>query len=309
MTSPQQADATTDIDPELLERMLDRAAKALPKIPTLEELLADPHAAGRIEQSVQRLVARGDDPRLGLGGGIDYAKMHALADLPWTGPEEFRRDLWRRVLTPQFLAKLIDRTNGDLFGSHRSLVRQAVAGLPAGRANHIFKRYQIGGYTAYASDEDSFAKARVACRDALADGRVKFMTADVRDLPLANLGEFDAINLSNIVQYKYDALGFTQNISRNGDYNWPDGNKTKRAQDIINAFVWPVAEMLAPGGRMMASYTYSCGNMGGDPLRRKRSRQALFKAVDGFSVEEHAWQSMSSEGGGDDVAVIVKRDQ
>jgi SAM-dependent methyltransferase len=378
VTSQTLAWEPSNFDPETLKLMMADASKTLPPDPTQEQLLADPTVVGIKERRVDRCTSRGDDPRHGLGSGVEYAleglladhlglyafttesiksylplldvagkrcltvassgdqviallmagarevvafdvveatmeitalKMHALADLPWSDANQFRRDLWSTVLTPKYLAKLLDRTNENLFGSYRGLVRQAVAGLPVGRAENIFKRYQIGGYTAYASDEDSFAQARVACRDALADGRVKFMAADVRDLPLANLGEFDVINLSNIVQYKYDALGFTQSVSRSGDYNWPDGSKTKRAQDIVDTFVWPVAKMLNPGGRMMASYTYCCGSMSTNPLQRKRSRQALFRAHDGFSVEEHAWQSMSSEGGGDDVAVIVKRDQ
>jgi SAM-dependent methyltransferase len=363
------------------DELRDWMIASMPSTPTRDELLADPELAGSLESKVKRAIDRGDDPRTGLGCGIEYAldglladhlglyaftteaiksylplldvagkrcltvassgdqviallmagarevvafdtveatkeitalKMHALADLPWSGHEDFRRDLWNRVLTPQFLAKLIDRTNEyeNVFGGYRSLVRQAVAGFPVGRAARIFKRYQIGGYTAYASDEESFAKARVACRAALADGRVSFLTADVRDLPFAGIGDFDVVNLSNIVQYKYDSLAVAHTISRDGGYEQASGKKAKRAQDIINTFIWPVANMLTPGGRMMASYTYCCGTQGGgDPFQRKRSRQALFKAIDGFSVEEHAWQSMSSEGGGDDVAVIVRRDQ
>lgn len=246
---------------------------------------------------------------------VAFLKMQALVNLKWSDPDHFRGSLWDEVLSPVVFAQLMDRTD-DPFNALHSLIGQAMNGLPVGEAKSIFKRYQVSGRNAYITSSEQFETARAACAEALSEGNVSFVPADIRELPLLGLGSFDVIVLSNILQSAHTRL------------NSPDfATATKKAQNIcrvdpkasakqlIDTMIWPVARMLVPGGAMMASYTYSCAELDDTSTARGRARdvfgqtalrRAAFEPPHGFSVEEHAWESVNGERGGIDVAVIIR---
>lgn len=140
-------------------------------------------------------------------GEITELKMQALAHLDWVGPEHFARNLWDRALRPREFARLCDRAPQASFNWYRSVVKQAVNGLPVGNAVNILKRYQIYGYTGYLASAEAFTKAKSAVSEALNAGRVSFIKADVRDLPYLGVGEFDVIVLSNILAATFEVRG------------------------------------------------------------------------------------------------------
>jgi hypothetical protein len=269
-------------------------------------------------------------------------KMQALIDLNWKDANHFRTHLWRQVLRPEIFARLLDRVPvGKRFDSE-SIFAKAMSVFPIGRADSIFKRWQTSGRNAYIADEQSFNAARDACRVAFEDGRVTFINADVRELPYLNLGSFDAIVLSNILQSRVDRQGQPNSITRH-QVPWKVGTPVERQNTLnglVNTMVWPVAEMLTPGGQMMASYCYACDQpdeIGGfDPyaddesldaqeraylaeernerligngnLSQTVSRRLAFKTRQGYSVTEHQWEVVNGESSGVDIAVMIQRD-
>lgn len=273
---------------------------------------------------------------------VARVKIQALIDLQWKNADHFRGQLWQQVMTPQIFARLLDRLPVDRRFEQESILAKAISVFPKGSADAIFRRWQVAGRNAYIADEPSFNAARDACRTAFEDGRVTFTNADVRELPYLNLGSFDAIVLSNILQSRVDRLAPPAPITRHQSA-WMRRSPAERQATLtglIDTMVWPVADMLSPGGRMMASYCYSCddpGEVGGfDPyaddeslddeeramladeravrligngnLSQTVSRRLAFKARPGFSVSEHQWGAVNGESGGVDIAVMIHRD-
>jgi hypothetical protein len=252
-------------------------------------------------------------------GEVTWLKMQALVDLEWRDSGHFRGSLWREALAHRNFARLCDRAVDPSYGNSRSIVGQAVCALPAGQVPTIFKRYQITGRNAYIASEDGFEKAKRACASALSDGRVSFTAADIRELPLLGIGEFDVIVVSNILQSALDRLSKPKMISRDAGRSVGDrGIDLSEALDgLVQSMIWPAARMLAPGGVMMASYTYACdradddldggtGNM--DPIRSTETRRRAFNPPIGFVVEEHAFQTINGASSGEDVVVLIRRE-
>lgn len=263
-------------------------------------------------------------------GDITELKMRALAHLDWDGSEHFARQLWDRALSPREFARLCDYAPEGRFNWYRSVVKQAVNGLPVGNARDILKRYQIYGYPGYLASEEVFAKAKSAVSAALSAGRVSFVKADVRDLPYLGLDEFDVIVLSNILAATFEVQGNRHLFGgKKGVIRYPDLSKEngQYAQALVSSMIWPVAGMLTANGRMMASYHYGCepiAHLKGecrycgdhlticecdrtDPFAETLSRRRLFSPPPGFLVEEHGWQTVNRELSGEDVAVFVRR--
>lgn len=263
-------------------------------------------------------------------GEITELKMHALAHLDWADPAHFSRGMWETALSPREFARICDLAPNARFSWDRSIVRQAVIGLPVGKAVNILKRYQISGYTGYLTDVESFAKAKSATSAALRDGRVSFVKTDVRDLPYLGLGEFDVIVLSNILASTYEVRANRQVFGEGVKaVRWRGSFEEhgRYAQALVSSMIWPVAGMLTTRGKMMASYHYGCERIEdvrdecrycGDsllacecvrdnPFAETLSRRSLFSAMPGFEVEEHGWETVARELSGEDVAVFIRR--
>lgn len=263
-------------------------------------------------------------------GEITELKMQTLAHLDWAGPEHFASAVWERALSPMEFARICDRVPQASFNGYRSVVKQAVNGLPMGEAMSIFKRYQIHGYTGYLESEETFAKARSAVSEVLNAGRVSFVKADVRDLPHLGLGKFDIVVLSNILAANFELRGNRHVLGGSDGVIGQDevmSRDSTYAQSLVSSMIWPVAQMLAAQGTMMASYHYGCEPIEhvtgecrycGDhlavckcdranPFAETLSRRKLFAPPPGFIVEEHGWETVNRELSGEDVAVFVRR--
>lgn len=244
-------------------------------------------------------------------------KMQGLADICWDDAKQFRAQFGKVVLDPEMFRGFAERS--DLpFTESGSVITNAVASLPVGRADMIFKNV-ITGRNAYIANKKAFTRARSAVGRALEDGRVSFVAADVRDLPYMGLGQFDVIVLSNILQSALVRLRKPVALKR-GESSWWRERLDPAAADrtlkvLIDQMVWPVANMLTPGGVMMASYNYGCeerphdedGEPRGDPLKNTERRQSAFTPPPGFIVEEACWETVNSMDSGVDVAVFVRR--
>lgn len=257
-------------------------------------------------------------------GEVAYFKVQALADLEWKDKEHFRGYLWEQALTPIVFARLEDRVSDPAYSQGRSVLRSALTNLKSPES--VFKPYQTSGRNAYIASEEQFEAAKIACKQAMQDGRVSFVHADVRDLPLLDLGQFDVIVLSNILQSHWKSMISPFVISRDADH-WVGRERLsfspKRLRSLIDMMVWPVARMLAKGGIMMASYTYACPDEAWeavlreeadendpfipDPLESGALRREVFTPPDGFTVSERAWEVVNSESSGSDVGVFVRR--
>jgi hypothetical protein len=260
-------------------------------------------------------------------GAVSSFKMQALADLTWRDSQHFRGSLWEEALTPIMYARLEDRCAHPLYSQSRSLLRGAVSNMKSPAS--IFKAYQTSGRNPYIADETSFAAAKAACHQAMDDGRVSFVHADIRDLPLLELGKFDVIVLSNILQSQWKSK-FSPTVIARGD-NGLNGRdflhfSPESLKALIDMMVWPTAQLLAPGGVMMASYTYACPSdeweeiyreeceeegetYRPDPLANHTMRQRAFTPPDGFSVSELRFDVVNGEASGNDVAVLIQRDR
>lgn len=262
-------------------------------------------------------------------GEIAELKLNALAHLDWEGREQFSDELWDRALAPEGFSQICDRASDGMFHSPYSTVRKAVYGLPVGEAINILKRFQIYGYTAYLSSDEAFTKAKMAVAEALSDGRISFVRADIRDLPHINLGEFDVIVLSNILGASFESIGYRRMLGEEIDKNDRVSSPTRDgyARALVSSMIWPVAEMLRVGGVMMASYHYGCDPIAklrdtcrfcgdlksecqcdrSDPFVETETRRALFEPPRGFAVEEYGWPTVHHELSGEDVAVFVRK--
>jgi hypothetical protein len=258
-------------------------------------------------------------------GEITWLKMQALADMEWAGPKDFRANLWNKVLERIPFARLCDRANAPSFGTHQSVVKQVFENLPA---EHLFLPYQTTGRNAYIATDEAFEKAKDACRQALSDGRVSFINADVRELPLIDQGQFDVIVLSNILQSRWERMISPYTISRDADDTVTRDRlffSQERLKGLVGSMIWPVANLLTPQGVMMASYTYACRDEADDyeeekyctehgieycpnPIRSKPLRVAAFSPPPGFNVLERGWETINSSSSGQDVGVFVRRD-
>lgn len=264
----------------------------------------------------------------GAGEAVEL-KMNALANFDWEGPEQFARNLWTKALSPKGLAHLCDCSPNADFNWHRSLMRQAVAGMPVGRAASVFKRYQIHGYSAYLASDEAFTQAKSAVTLALRGGAVSFVRADVRDLPYFGLGEFDVVVLSNILGATFASGGNRYVLGDAGSMTerFDHSRRASYARALVSSMIWPVAGMLRAGGIMMASYHYGCDPIESprddcrycgdaksscqcdktDPFAETATRRELFSPPPGFSVEEHGWETVNGELDGEDVAVFVRK--
>ncbi len=255
-------------------------------------------------------------------GEVTALKIQALADLNWEDAGHFRGSLWEEVSKPITFARLRDRTMEPLWDNRRNVFKPVVEQL---NVEYAFKMWQTTGRNAYIADEAAFKKAQDACRQAMEDGRVSFVHADIRELPLLELGQFDVIVLSNILQATWKRMCKPISISREqNDHERQFHNQDERLKKLIDTMIWPVAEMLSPDGIMMASYTYACPGeewekierqecedegetYDPDRLQSKKCRATAFYPKDGFTVEEHAWEVVNSEASGDDVAVFIRK--
>jgi hypothetical protein len=258
-------------------------------------------------------------------GEVTWLKMQALADMEWAGPKDFRANLWEKALERIPFARLCDRAKAPSFGTRESVIKQVSENLPAG---HLFLPYQTTGRNAYVATDEAFEKAKDACRQALSDGRVSFINADVRELPLIVQGQFDVIVLSNILQSRWERLKGPYTISRDAD-DAATRNRLlfsrERLKGLIDSMIWPVAELLTPEGVMMASYTYACQDEAfdheqekyctehsieycPDPIRSKPLRVSAFSPPPGFNVYERGWETINSSSSGQDIGVFVRRD-
>ena len=259
---------------------------------------------------------------IAAAGEITALKVQALSDLKWEDAGHFRENLWEEVSQPVTFAQLRDRTTKPLWDRNRGVFKPVIEQL---NFKYAFKMCQVTGRNAYVEDEASFANAQDACRQAMEDGRVSFVHADIRELPLLELGQFDVIVLSNILQATWNRMHKPISISREQEkHERQFQQQDERLKGLIDTMIWPVAEMLTPGGVMMASYTYACPNeeweeidrrdceekgevYDPDRLTSKKSRIEAFSRKEGFGVEEHAWEGVNSEASGDDIAVIIRR--
>lgn len=257
-------------------------------------------------------------------GEVTFFKMQALADLEWKNSEHFRGYLWEQALTPIAFARLEDRVSDPAYSQGRSVLRSALINLKSPEG--VFKPYQTSGRNAYIASEEEFEAAKIACKQAMQDGRVSFVHADVRDLPLLDLGQFDVIVLSNILQSHWKSLISPFVISRDADH-WVGRERLffspERLKVLIDMMVWPVARMLAKGGIMMASYTYACPDEEWEavlreeadeddpyipnPLQSGALRREAFTPPDGFTVSERGWDVVNAESSGSDVGVFIRR--
>lgn len=255
-------------------------------------------------------------------GEVTALKIQALADLSWKDARHFRGSLWDEVSKPITFARLRDRTKKPLLDKFRNIFKPVVEQL---NVEYVFKMGQVTGRNAYIAEEAAFKKAQDACKQAMEDGRVSFVHADIRELPLLELGQFDVIVLSNILQATWNRMCNPISISREqNDHERQFLYQDVRLKKLIDTMIWPVAEMLSPGGVAMASYTYACPNeeweeierqecedegetYDPDRLQSKTSRATAFAPRDGFTVEEYAWQGINSESSGDDVAVFLRK--
>jgi hypothetical protein len=241
-------------------------------------------------------------------GEITALKMQALADLKWKSAKHFRSELWNEVSKPIPYAHLQDRATDPLYDRGRPTFKTVIEQLDL---EHAFKMFQTAGRNAYITDDTLFGKAQRACKQALEDGRVSFIVADIRELPFLELGCFDAIVLSNILQAKWQRMTPPQAISREPT-NWKGQRRFRepkaRLKGLIDTMIWPVAEMLNPDGIMMASYTYACSSDRTDSLKSKRSRVEAFTPPSGFTTEERDWDVVNGEASGRDVGVMIQRD-
>jgi hypothetical protein len=271
---------------------------------------------------------------------ITRFKMQALVDLDWKNVNDFRRNLWLTALRPQVFGRLLDRIpiSGRL--GPETILAKAIGAFPIGDADMIFKRWQVGGRNSYLADENAFEAAKDACRTALEDGRVSFVDADVRELPFLDIGRFDAISLSNILQSRMDRRRHRSTIARDRK-SMSSSNSTRQRilQGLVDTMVWPVAEMLNAGGRMMAAYCYACderklytdlglhGDNGENErphgsalaaipsrkmtangnLSRTASRLQAFSPRDGFTIHERQWPLVNEERDGVDIGVMIHR--
>jgi hypothetical protein len=259
---------------------------------------------------------------IAAAGEVTALKIQALTDLAWEDAGHFRGSLWEEISKPITFARLRDRTTHPLWDRGRNVLKPVIEQL---NSSHAFKMWQITGRNAYIADDTDFDKARQACKEAMNDGRVSFVHADVRELPLLELGQFDVIVLSNILQATWNRMSTPLAISREHTSSGsPFQQQGARLKGLIDTMIWPVADMLTPNGVMMASYTYACPDeeweeierqecegageiYEPDKLKSKKTRIEAFSPKDGFTVEEHAWEVVNGEASGDDVAVFVRK--
>lgn len=260
-------------------------------------------------------------------GEVTWLKLQALADLDWTNAKDFSRNLWSTALDRIVFARLRDRAYDPSYGTHRAVMKTVVNSIPEKHRRLLFKQHQTRGYNSYLADESSFETAKAACRRALDDGRVSFVHADVRDLPLLELGEFDVIAFSNILQARLGTMISPYPISRMADH-WVGREIVcggKALKGMVDTMVWPIARMLSPGGVMMAAYVYGCNDEEWERIEREEAeeegeeyrpaaitsaplRREAFAAVPGFSVEERAWSLVNGELSGHDLGIFIRRE-
>lgn len=260
--------------------------------------------------------------KVAAAGEVAWLKMQALADLDWEGPEHFQDRLWRTALRPEIFARLSDRAPDALYNQPAALLPSVIRAAPIDEAERmLFHPYRLRGAPAYCTDQHTFDAAGRACEAALSDGRVTFVHADARDLPIVGHCPFDVIVLSNILQASFSSLTarpmpFRREPCRDKAWLTRNANDAGILRNLVDTMISPVASMLAPGGVMMASYTYDCDRpeagpetaSSDNPLQATRTRQEAFTPPPGFSVEEHILPAINSESSGVDVVVIIRRE-
>jgi hypothetical protein len=237
-------------------------------------------------------------------------KLAALQEAEDGDPRSFRNDFdsWLRPDAFRKVAKRMGFAEKDFFESRGSLSENP--------ADAIFKPWRITGLNPYVSSPEAFAAARSAVTSAAAEGRVSVVQSDVRSLHrIPGIGTFDVIVLSNIVSDLVAETGIGLFTLGSRQY----GRSLMNVADLaayVKSLTWPAASMLRPGGAMLADYVYSVPYLheGVDAderetngLRNAETRRAAFEPPPGFSVEEIRTDSRNSESGGDDVAVIFRR--
>lgn len=264
-------------------------------------------------------------------GEVLSFKMQALVDHPWENRTDFVREVWGRALNPLEFAKISDKVQDPFYGGSYSMLQNAIRALPVGKADMVFKQFQVNGYTGYLADDETFERAKSACAKAIETSSVSFYGADIRDLPYMSLGEFDVIVLSNIVSAneRRSLIRYPLGRDQTADARLTGDRGALMASALgsVQTKLWPVANMLAKGGKMQASYDYGCRPADDvpedceicevpvgtckcyvpSPFSDRKLRKQVFAAPPGFTVSEHEWQTVNSELGGVDVATIVTR--
>lgn len=248
---------------------------------------------------------------------VSCMKMQALVDLDWEDKRKsFPIIFWKHILNPQAYAKLVDRM--DTYNRNYriySVMEHAINRFNIGHADDIFLKYCCVGKIPYLENDDNFDLARQNCATALMDGRVSFIQADVRELSFMGLGKFDSIILSNILQSRFESIARPNSIIRS-KINMADNDEMDKSnilKGLVDTMIWPVANMLAPGGVMMASYNYACHGLNENDeaetsglLEKRNSRLKAFGERPGFSIEEHQWDLANQEHSGFDIGTFIR---
>jgi hypothetical protein len=238
-----------------------------------------------IELKMAALAAHEGDPDDFMGEwiyGIDARKLESLGKAISPRTQEFF----------EYVDKVFDGNVGDLFW------------------------YWVDGECGYMSSEVAFTAAATAVRQAREAGRVSFVGSDIRGLPyLPGIGSFDVINISNVLEWLLKSAVRPRLLI--GDEL---GQKHLELDEgtfvsFVGSVIWPIAGLLRPGGAMMASYVYAVPGKDDEEepgmrweLKDEAARRRAFAPPRGFTVEEHRWETVSRESGGDDVAVIIRRE-
>jgi len=176
--------------------------------------------------------------------------------------------------------------------------------------------YWVEGECGYTASEEAFAAAARAVKHAREAGKVSFVGSDIRGLPyLPGIGTFDVINISNVLEWLLKAAVRPRVLMGDELDQKPLELDEETFVSFVGTVVWPIAGLLRPGGAMMASYVYAVPGKDDEEEPRMRwelkgeaARKLAFAPPLGFSVEEHRWETVSRTSGGDDVAVILRRD-